>query len=91
MKYEEGLNFAKHFGEFVRNGRIGKKVSQNDLAEALGINQSYLSRIEHGARSIDFEFAVKICSYLGLDLNDFLCSNNKAAHKTVKVRISNKK
>ena len=91
MKYEEDQSFAKHFGEFVRKGRIGKKVSQKDLAEVLDITQPYLSRIEQGARSIDFEFAVKICSFLGLDLNDFLCSNNKAARKTVKVRISNKK
>jgi transcriptional regulator with XRE-family HTH domain len=74
MKNEEAQTFAKHFGEFVRNGRIGKKVSQNDLAEALGINQSYLSRIEQGARNIDLELAVKICSYLGLNLNDFLIS-----------------
>ncbi len=74
MKYEDDQNFAKHFGEFIRNGRVGKKVSQNDLAEALGINQSYLSRIEQGARNIDLELAVKICSFLGLDLNDFLNS-----------------
>ena len=74
MKYEDDQNFAKHFGEFIRNGRVGKKVSQNDLAEALGINQSYLSRIEQGARNIDLELAIKICFYLGLDLNDFLNS-----------------
>ena len=74
MKYEDDQNFAKHFGEFIRNGRVGKKVSQNDLAEALGITQSYLSRIEQGARNIDLELAVKICSYLGLNLNDFLNS-----------------
>ncbi len=74
MKYEDDQNFAKHFGEFIRNGRVSKKVSQNDLAEALGINQSYLSRIEQGARNIDLELAVKICSYLELDLNDFLNS-----------------
>ena len=64
--------FGKVFGEFIREGRTLKKLSQQDLAAALGLNQSYLSRIEQGTRNVDFELAVKICSYLSLDLNDFL-------------------
>ena len=64
--------FAKAFGEFIRSGRVGKKRSQKDLANILDLDQSYLSRLEQGARSIDFELAVKICSCLDLDLNDVL-------------------
>ena len=72
MKYADDQSFAKHFGEFVRDGRIKGKLSQQDLANHLGMTQPYLSRIEQGTRSVDLELAVKICSFLNLDLNDFL-------------------
>ena len=65
-------DFAKDFGDFIRSGRIRKQHSQKDLAKLLDVDQSYLSRIEQGTRNVDFEFAVRICSYLELDLNDFL-------------------
>jgi len=64
--------FSKAFGEFIRDGRNAKKLSQQELAASLGMNQSYLSRIEQGSRNVDFELAVKICSHLNLDLNDFI-------------------
>jgi len=37
-------------GKLVRNLRISKGYSQFDLAEILGVNNSYLSRIENGER-----------------------------------------
>ena len=72
MKSAVDQNFAKLFGEFVRNSRGLKKVSQQELADQLEISQSYLSKIEQGVRSVDFELAVRICSFLNRDLNDFL-------------------
>ena len=72
MNHEEELNFAELFGEFVRQGRMEQKIKQQDLADHLGMSQAYLSRLEQGARNIDLELAVKICSFLKLDLNEFI-------------------
>ena len=72
MKSVDDQKFAKLFGEFVRDSRGLKKVSQQELADQLEISQSYLSKIEQGVRSVDFELAVRICSFLNRDLNDFL-------------------
>lgn len=72
MSISTDRDFAKAFGEFIRDGRIKKRYSQNELAKRLDLDQSYLSRFEQGSRSVDFELAVKICSCLDLDLNDFL-------------------
>ena len=77
MNSEADHDFAKAFGEFIRDGRINKKLSQLELATGLGITQSYLSRFEQGTRSVDFELAVRICSYLDLDLNDFIKRNRE--------------
>ena len=65
-------NFAQNFGEFIREGRLARNISQLELAESLGLSQPFYSRLEKGLRCIDLELAVKICSALELDLNDFL-------------------
>ena len=68
-------NFAQNFGEFIREGRFARNLSQLELAERLGLSQPFYSRLENGGRSIDLELAVKICSILDLDLNEFLKKN----------------
>ena len=35
------------FGDYLRYMRMDKKVSQRELAEAVGINYTYLSKIEN--------------------------------------------
>ena len=82
MNSENDNYFGKAFGEFIRDGRNFKKLSQHELANNLGMNQSYLSRIEQGTRNVDFELAVKICSYLDLDLNDFLTQIRSSTDNT---------
>lgn len=72
MDHKENLSFAELFGEFVRHGRAKQKVKQQELAEELGLSQSYLSKIEQGTRNVDLELAIKICAFLKLDLNDLL-------------------
>ncbi len=72
MNHEEELNFAELFGKFVRQGRMEQKINQKDLANQLGMDQSYLCRLERGNRNVDLELAIKICSFLKLDLNEFI-------------------
>lgn len=45
----EGREFAE-IGNLLRNLRLRRGMSQFDLAHAVGINNSYLSRIENGER-----------------------------------------
>jgi len=66
------ISFTEAFGAFIQEGRIKKSLSQKEFAEILGITQPYLSRLELGLRCPDFELAVKICTVLGLNLNDFV-------------------
>lgn len=65
-------DISRAFGAFIRDGRISKKISQQDLAKSLGITQPYLSRLEQGLRSIDLDQAITICTTLDLDLNKFI-------------------
>jgi len=65
-------DFARAFGAFIRDGRISKKLSQQDLAKKLGITQSFCSRLEQGLRNVDLEQALVICAFLDLDINEFV-------------------
>lgn len=57
-------------GHVVRITRLSHRMSQVDLAERLGISDSYLSMIENGERPITKEFDKKFREIFATDLND---------------------
>ena len=67
-------NFSVSYGSFIRNGRHAKNLSQTEVAKHLNISQAYYSALELGIRNIDLSLAMKICSFLDLDLGDFIKS-----------------
>ncbi|WP_080757178.1 helix-turn-helix transcriptional regulator [Edwardsiella piscicida] len=52
--------------------RIALKITQTQLAEALGKPQSFVSKIESGERRLDIIEFVHIARQLSLDLNEVL-------------------
>jgi transcriptional regulator with XRE-family HTH domain len=52
--------------------RLSKKISQKTLAEKLGVNQSFVSKVESGERRLDLLELRQICSALGVSLFDFV-------------------
>lgn len=63
---------AANFGKFIRDGRKLRGLYQQDVAEHLGVTQAYVSHLESGDRDIDLATAIQMCSYLNLDMNEFL-------------------
>lgn len=51
-------------GERIRNARIAKKLTQEDLAEALKVSIAYLSRIEKGSTQINLRRLNQLCEVL---------------------------
>ncbi len=72
MKNNYDKRFAKRFGTFICDGRMAKNLSQTETAEGLGVSQAYYSYIESGNRSIDLNMAMRICTFLDLDLGEFI-------------------
>ena len=60
------------FGEYIKNNRVRKGLSQSDVAGKLEVSQPYYSRIEAGKRDVDLAFAFKICDVIGVDMRDFI-------------------
>ena len=49
-----------HFGEKLKCLRTGRKMTQQDLSEALGVSKSIISYYESGDRYPSYEILVRI-------------------------------
>lgn len=62
------------FGENVRNARLAKNLSQEDLADLAGLHRTYIGMIERAEKNITLLSIEKIAIALGVrpkDLIDF--------------------
>lgn len=61
------MNLRSIFGKNVKYYRFQLKYSQETLAEKVNISPTYLSEIERGMHSIDFDKIEKICECLNIE------------------------
>lgn len=69
MKTQELKNLI---GSKIKERRKQMKLSQGDLANALGINQSMISNYETGRFMPEFPMQVKLFNYLGIDFSELI-------------------
>ena len=69
MKNKE---LEEYFGKLMRDRRKEKKITQEQLAELVGISTTYLRETEHGNHSITWKIWLKICMALQIDVNDLI-------------------
>ena len=62
----------RDFGEFIRTQRERKGLTQAEVAQMVGLHQTYYGKIELAKRVVDLVDAIKICKALELDLSDFM-------------------
>ena len=72
MKKTDNSALLSDFGEWIRSERERKDLSQTEVAEELGLHQTYYGKIELAKREVDLTTAMHICKVLGLDLSDFI-------------------
>lgn len=75
MKKIDNSVCLEDFGRWVKVARERRKLSQAEVAQGAGINQSQYCRIESAKREVDLITAMRICGVLGLDLSDFIKSH----------------
>jgi len=59
----------QNYGDRLAAALKLKKIKQAELANALNINQSAVSKIIKGVQYLDFDLAVKACEILDISLN----------------------
>ena len=57
--------------------RKQKGIKQQELAEALGIKKSYMSRIENSKKSISLKRAIEIADFLNVSLDELVGRENQ--------------
>ena len=60
------------FGAVLRQIRNEKGLTQDDLADRLGINSPYISRLESGQKHPSLEMIWKIAKALGIQASDIV-------------------
>ena len=55
-------------GQLVRNVREQRKMSQQDFADLAGVGRRFLSELENGKTTLEFDKVVRVASAAGIDL-----------------------
>jgi transcriptional regulator with XRE-family HTH domain len=69
-------------GKFIRNGRQDLKLTQEQLAEELNCNLSYLGNIERGKNIPSLKLFCRIIQLLSLSADEFIHQNRHAENTT---------
>ncbi len=77
-------------GEFIREARKKKGLSQNDLAEKLNITRVAVSKWENGHNLPDIVIMKELAEILDVDINEIMEGENIEHEETVPVIIKKK-
>lgn len=67
------------FAENLYKLRIDKKTTQEDMADTLGVDNSYVSLLERGARLPSFVTLSKIAAYFGVKPADLVTDYTRSS------------
>ncbi len=56
--------------EKMKEIRVGKKLSQGELAKRVGVSRQTINMIENDAYNPTIELCIRICTELGVTLNE---------------------
>jgi putative transcriptional regulator len=60
--------------------RIGRPVSIQEIADAIGITRAALSNIEHGkTKQVEYETLRKLCEFYGVSVGELLVYEDRRA------------
>lgn len=57
------------FGKTIRECRVKKGISQEELAELCGLHRTYISEVERGVRNVSLINIEKICDALEIRIS----------------------
>ena len=68
----DGKEILKQFGRNVKAERIRHGYSQENLAEKMGVNREYISRIDRGIQNMSLLKITSLANYLETNLQNLL-------------------
>lgn len=81
------MDFSDYLlGEHIKNARIKKELTQEDLAELLEITPTHVKHIESGHRKPSIEILFKTAKILDMSVDNVIFSDND--DRTIKSEIN---
>ena len=62
------IHAAPEFGAQLRASRKSLKLSQEDVANVIGVNRRVLSQLENGKATVQLQIALEAARAVGLDI-----------------------
>ena len=59
-------------GERVKNARVMRELTQEQVANYIGVNSKHLSSVERGERGLSFSSLMDLCKFLDIDADYIL-------------------
>lgn len=69
----------KKIGQFLKALRVERGMTQEQLAEVVGVSNRSISRWENGVNLPDFDLLIVIAGYFGVSIEELLDGERKAA------------
>ena len=70
------LNILEKFGTRLRELRLSRNISQEELGFRSKLDRTYISSVERGKRNISLRNIEKISKALNIDINEFFKNDN---------------
>jgi len=68
MNMNEKIRDTEQIGKIIRTERKRQKILQQDLADLSGVSQHFLSNLENGKATVEFQKVLQILQTLGIDM-----------------------
>jgi len=81
-------DIRKRLGRRIRSLRIGRDLSQEELAEKAGLSAKYLGEVERGIGNISIERLSGLAAVLGIPLTDILETEHELSLEELLVEIT---
>ena len=65
----KGDNYTKNIGKKIKLARVNSKLTQEELAEEIGISARYVSQLERGLAFGSANTIISLCNTLNIDSN----------------------
>lgn len=78
----------KFMGARIKEARLNKKMTQEQLAEAAGVGMTHISHVETGNSIPSLQTVVEIINALDCSANEILCMEVKAARPELNSWLS---
>ena len=62
------INTVSDLGHLVRQARSTMELSQQDFADLAGVGRRFVSELEAGKPTLEFERTLRVCKAAGIDL-----------------------